>query len=122
MEAGMKVKERRELERFELTGPARIMLESGVEKGRSYSLTTRDVSSGGAFLLSPRPVPVGTDVRVEFVLSLDLLNRLVSEGGRARVRVKGKVIRTGPDGIAVRFKGNYKITSLDSSGSGGELP
>ncbi len=117
----MMVEERRKLERFELRSPARILLESGVEKGSSYSLTTRDVSSGGAFLLCSHPIPEGTDVRVEFVLSLDLLNKLVSDGGRARVRVKGKVVRTGSNGIAVWFKSRYEITSLGSTRSDGEL-
>lgn len=116
----MMVTERRKLERFELKGPARILLESGEGKGGSFSLTTRDVSSAGAFLFSSYPIPEGIDIKMDFVLSLDLLNRLVSEGGRARVRVQGKIIRTDADGIAVRFKNKYKITSLGLTRSGDE--
>jgi c-di-GMP-binding flagellar brake protein YcgR len=103
--------ERRKLERFELAGPARILLRVG--KSRSeISLTTRDVSSGGAFLFSSHAIPTGTDIKMEFMLALELSNKLIGEESRARVRVKGKIIRSDPTGIAVRFESNYKITSL----------
>jgi hypothetical protein len=52
---------------------------------------------------------------MEFMLALELSNKLIGEEGRACVRVKGKVIRSDPNGIAVRFDSNYKITPLGST-------
>ena len=59
---------------------------------------------------------------MEFMLALDLPNKLPGEESRARVRVKGKIIRSDPDGIAVRFESKYKITSLGLNRWNGMLP
>jgi PilZ domain len=109
--------ERRKLERFELCSPARVLLESGGNKKNEQNLVTRDVSSAGAFLYSSQPLPEGTSVRMEFVLSFDALRKLAGEDGRAKVRVKGKVIRSDSDGIAIRFDSGYKITTLNNNSS-----
>lgn len=106
------MEERRKLERFELITPAHVLIESAIHRREKYDLRTRDISSAGAFLISSQPIAEGTDVRMEFVLSLDMLQKLSGEKGRARVRVKGKVIRSDPDGIAIQFDSNYKITAL----------
>jgi PilZ domain len=115
----METDERRKLERFELAAPARILVQSGRDKRVEYDLMIRDLSSAGAFLHSSRFVPVGTAVRMDFVLALDALQKLTAERGRARVRVRGKVIRSDSQGIAVRFESNYKITALSSESSHG---
>ncbi len=115
------MEERRKLERFDLIALARVQTESANNRRETYDLTTRNISSGGAFLLAPSPIAEGTDVRMEFVLSLDMLKRFSGERGRARVRVKGKVLRSDPDGIAVRFDGNYKISSWGTGNSNGDL-
>ena len=107
--------ERRKLERFGLNAPAQIQLESGSKKQDTIRLTTRDISSGGAFLYSSQPIPEGANVKMEFMISLDTLRKLAGEEGRAKVRVKGKVIRSDSNGIAVRFESSYKITALDNA-------
>jgi hypothetical protein len=111
------MEEKRKLERFELNAPARVLLESGSSKIDEYNLTTRDVSSAGAFLYSSQSLPEGANVRMEFLISLDTLQRIAGEKGKAKVRVKGKVIRSDSDGIAIRFDNKYKITALDSNNS-----
>jgi c-di-GMP-binding flagellar brake protein YcgR len=107
------MEERRRLERFELSTPARVQLESGKGKAE-YNLTTRDVSSGGAFLYSPQPLPEGAKVKMEFLISLETLQKLAGENGTAQVRVKGKVIRSDSNGVAIRFENGYKITAVGS--------
>lgn len=114
------MEERRKLERFELIAPARVHIESANNRKEKYDLTTRNISSAGAFLLSSQPVAEGTDVKMEFVLSLEMLQKFSGEKGRAKVRVRGKVIRSDPDGIAIRFDSSYKITSLGSNSSNGD--
>lgn len=111
------MEERRKLERFELNTPARVLLESGRSKKDEYNLTTRDVSSAGAFLYSSQPLPEGASVKMEFLLSLDTLQKLAGDKCRAKVRVKGKVIRSDENGIAIRFESSYKITALENNNS-----
>lgn len=111
------MEERRKLERFDLLTPVQILVETGANRRVTYHLTTRDVSSAGAYLFSPQPIPEGTNVKMELYLSLDTLQKVVGERGKAKVRVKGKVVRSDPAGIAIRFDSNYRITSLGSNNS-----
>ena len=110
------MEERRKLERFEIVSPARVRVSAGGDDKHEYNLTTRDVSSGGAFLLSSQHLPEGMTVRLEFLLSLDTLTPLVGDGKKARVRVKGEVVRSDRAGIAIRFDSSCKITALDNNG------
>lgn len=115
------MEERRKLERFELNVPARVLTESAGKEKDEYDLTTRDLSSGGAFLFSSQPLPEGASVRMEFLISLDALEKLAGDKGRAKVRVKGQVIRSDSDGMAIRFDSKYKITALDNNNSKNSL-
>jgi hypothetical protein len=94
--------ESRKLERFALKLPSRVsVLESG---NPSYELVTADISAGGAFFPTPKPLPQGLKVLVELTLS-----RESGKGGSARVTVKGKVLPSRPDGMAVRFENRVKM-------------
>ena len=105
--------ERRKLERFELCAPARITVEYDRGRKEEFDLTTKNLSSDGAFLFTSKPLPEGALVKMEFLIALDKLRRLTSEKGKARVRVKGKVIRVDENGAAIRFESKYKISAFD---------
>jgi hypothetical protein len=111
----MDVAERRRLERFDLTAPAKVLVASGISSNTALQLTTKDVSSGGAYLYCPQPMAEGARVKMDLVLSLDKLYKLVGESGRARIRVRGTVIRVDADGMAIQFESRYRITALASS-------
>jgi hypothetical protein len=66
--------ERRRLERFDLTAPARLFVESESRETEQLDLTTKDISSSGAFLYcSSQPLVEGVRVKMEFLISLDKL-------------------------------------------------
>lgn len=83
------------------------------QSGREHvlDLTTRDVSSDGAYLLSSSLLPEGTMVKLEFELASGSTGMPARRNGKARVEVTGKVIRTDGNGAAVRFGNRYKISS-----------
>jgi hypothetical protein len=108
------MEERRKLERFSLSAPARVLIESEDSRKREeLNLMTKDVSSDGAFLCSSQPLPEGANVSLELLLSLETLRKFAGEGGKARIRLKGKVIRVDGNGAAIRFASKYKITALE---------
>ena len=111
----MEMNERRKLERFELHAPVRVLVEAAGNKKAKFDLTTRDLSSGGAFLYSSQPLPEGAKVRMDILISMGVLRKLMGEKGRARVRVKGQVIRSNSTGVAIRFESSYKITALEDN-------
>ena len=109
--------ERRKLERFELNAPARVVVEFESGEKKEFDLTTKDVSSDGAYLFTSQPLPKGASVKMEFLLSMDALRKMAGEKGRARIRVKGMVIRVDGSGAAIRFASKYKITAFENDGT-----
>jgi len=106
--------ERRRLERFDLTAPALLIFESESRKSAPVNLTTKDISSAGAYLHCTQPPVEGARVKMELLISPDKLIKLVGEKGRTKIKVRGTVIRVDADGIAIRFESKYKITALDN--------
>jgi hypothetical protein len=108
------MEERRRLERFELNAPAKVIVQTEGGPKEALDLTTKDVSSGGAFLFSSQPFTEGSNVKMELVISLDMLRKLAGEKKAAKIKVKGRVIRVDAEGIAIRFDSSYKITALEN--------
>ncbi|MEW6265597.1 MAG: PilZ domain-containing protein [Thermodesulfobacteriota bacterium] len=107
--------ESRRYERFNLAIPATIMADAHDESGSrgEMNLLTSDICAGGAYFHTDCPLPEGTPVKVELILAIDKLKKL--KGRQAHVLVEGRVVRTGPQGMAVCFEPNYKINSLESN-------
>lgn len=114
--------ERREQERFTLQLKTKIMAESASGVTPLLELVTADISAGGAFIATSRPLPMASKVRLEFFLSLEELAQLrfilsreslkVWEGDRAWVMATGVVIRVEAHGVAVIFDQNYQVMPI----------
>ncbi len=110
-EAGM---EKRRLERFDLQLPATIEIigDNGDHEARFINLLTRNACSGGAYFHTNQPLPVGTEVKIDLVLSIDSLKKI--KGKHAFIQVNGSVIRTEANGMAICFDSNYSIKPVSS--------
>jgi hypothetical protein len=96
--------ESRKLERFSLRLPASI---SGLEPGDTIrNLMTGNISADGAFFLTSEPLPEGIRVLVELTLK-----RESGLGKASKVHVKGRVLRSQPDGMAVLFEKRVQMLS-----------
>jgi c-di-GMP-binding flagellar brake protein YcgR len=102
------ISERRQIERIPLEVPAIVSMMDSNGKEKSYELITRDISSGGAFLMTENPLKEGTDVKVDIVLSL-FKNRTKAREKTTRIDVSGYVTRTEDEGMAVCFNRKFKI-------------
>jgi hypothetical protein len=107
------MKERRRLERFGLNTSARVQVEPESGRKAELNLMTKDVSSDGAFLYTSKPLAEGVSVKMEFLISSDVFRYQARANGRAKVGVKGKVIRVDSNGIAIGFDSKYRITSIN---------
>lgn len=94
--------ESRKIERFDLALPARIdVLPLG---SRSIDLMTANICDGGAFFPTRNPLEEGVEVVVDLTLNLENV-----EGISAKVKIAGRVLRSQPDGMAIRFEGRYRM-------------
>jgi hypothetical protein len=95
--------DKRDLKRFDLR--LHTVLRELENRERQLELLTRDISSDGAFLCIDHPLALGTPVELTFFLP-------VRQKIRSRIQTKGRVIRSEPSGIAVRFESDYQILSV----------
>jgi len=102
----MTTQERRLLERFSLSLPAKI--RPGGDERRVFSLSTANISAGGAFFKTGSPLPVGTEVMVELTLPAEIF-RSIQPANHGLVKVSGIVLRHDPTGMAVKFHKNFQI-------------
>jgi len=101
--------EKRSMERFQLTLPARV-IPKDIEDSQPLELLTSDICAGGAFFQTDSPLTVGTEVKIDLVLPLDRLKELV--GKKAHIKVSGFVVRATATGMAVCFEPDYEIRPL----------
>jgi hypothetical protein len=100
--------EKRRVRRFDLKLKACVRAAAdAAEPAEAFELTTRDISTGGAFLYTSTPLTVGTAVDVHLILAPE---REKSQGmKKAWVQVSGSVLRIDEDGMAVCFDDDSKI-------------
>jgi PilZ domain len=102
--------EKRKVERFDLQLEAFISGPGGVSQAESAGLVTRDISMSGVFLITDRPLPVGSKVSVDMILTLGGTKKQDSQ--KAWIKASGKVLRTDSQGMAVRFDDQSRILPL----------
>jgi hypothetical protein len=103
------MKDKRRLERFDLKIPATIeLLVSDREEG-IVDLLTSNMSAGGAYFHTTKPLPEGTQVKIDLVLPLDRLKRLEDGCKQAYIKVTGRVLRSGSKGMAICFDEDYQL-------------
>ena len=101
---------RRKIERFDLHLQTLVSAYKEECAPETMNLLTTNISSNGAFLMSAHPLPIGTKVKLDLVLSLDELKKV--KGKRTLIEVSGKVIRNGGGGMAVCFAEDCKISPI----------
>jgi hypothetical protein len=102
--------EKRTVERFDLQLEAFVSLPGSASQNEAESLVTRDISMCGAFLLTDRPLPVGSKVCVDMILTLE--GRTKQGAQKAWIKASGKVLRTDNEGMAVGFDNQSRILPL----------
>jgi hypothetical protein len=102
--------EKRKVERFDLQLEAFVSSPGSVSQNQTESLITRDLSMCGAFLITDRPLPVGSKVCVDMILTLEGQKKQSAQ--KAWIKASGKVLRTDDEGMAVGFDDQSRILPL----------
>lgn len=105
--------ERRGKERFSLEVPVMMSIVDKSREQKPYEYMTRDISSGGAFLMTDDPIAVGTDVKMDIVLSF-MKVRTKKEEKKTHIDISGYITRTEDIGMAVCFDKQYSISPYNA--------
>jgi len=106
------MKDRRDHERFSLQLPAKIEAVTPRER-LVFDLQSDNVSAGGALFDTEVEIAVGTEVRINLTLPSERHKELT--GAESLVKVRGKVVRSGPSGLAISFGKKYELLKLRNS-------
>ena len=102
--------ERRKQTRY--TTPIPVKLEIMTASGKHIlHLFTSNVCSGGVLCDTDKIFPIGSEVRVSLLVESEAVKK--SMGARTLVKVKGRVARCGPEGMAIRFYKDYTIQKIE---------
>ena len=102
--------EKRKVERFDLELEAFVSLPGETDPSDMGKLVTRDVSMNGVYLVTDAPLPVGSKVNVDMILTLG--GRKKQKTQQAWIKASGKVLRTDNQGMAVSFNDQSRILPL----------
>ena len=100
--------EKRKMERFSLELPARLTWTGKDKKHESLEQLTSNICAGGAFFKTQKPLPIGTDVKINIILPLDKFKNAKLK--RSYINVSGSVIRIGQQGMAICFDKKFLIS------------
>ena len=102
--------EKRKVERFDLQLEAFVSSPGATARSDTDSLVTRDISMNGVFLITSEPLPVGSKVSVDMILTLG--GKKVQDSQKAWIKASGKVLRTDKEGMAVGFDDKSRILPI----------
>ena len=102
--------EKRKVERFDLELEAFVSIPGEADRTDRRNLVTRDVSMSGVYLVTDAPLPVGSKVNVDMILTLG--GRKKQNAQQAWIKASGKVLRTDNQGMAVSFDDQSRILPL----------
>ena len=108
--------EKRAVERFDLQLEAFVSVPGTVSQNEAENLITRDISMCGAFLVTDSPLPVGSKVCVDMILTLE--GRTKQGAQKAWIKASGKILRTDNEGMAVGFDNQSRILPLPRKAEG----
>jgi hypothetical protein len=105
--------ERRHTTRLALALPALVTGYSPADGSNAcLELTTRNISSRGAFFVSPGALPLAAKIEVAVIVQASREGLAVKKDHSSCVRLSGQVIRRDPDGFAVCFDNHYHVVPL----------
>jgi hypothetical protein len=96
------------MERFSFELPALLSTVDKSGQPKAFEVMTKNICAGGAFFITDKPLSVGTDVKMDLIISLKKVNKISNK--KAHINVSGSVIRTDEKGMAICFDEKYTIS------------
>lgn len=120
----MSEKERRIHERFSINVQTKMTAETLSGKTPMMEFLSGNISAGGAFIETDHPLPLASKVRLEFLLSLEDVQKLkfilaldtlkAWKGDCVWASATGIVARLEPNGMGIMFDENYQVSPMDT--------
>ncbi len=108
------MEEKRGMERYCLSVPAKVSVIDQEKRLQGLQAYTKDVSSRGTFITVDSELEIGQKVFIELYLSINKLQEFFELDNSVRIEVSGQVVRSAKEGVGIQFDKKYTI--LPSNG------
>ena len=105
------MREKRKVERFNLHIETVLNPQCETTVDKKAVLLSRNISCDGVFLETNNPLPIGTKVDLNLLLSQHELSNK-SKDERINISTSGKVVRTSEQGMGVEFNKLHKVSQF----------
>lgn len=100
-------RDKREFERYPLEAPVKVQYPDDLLACAELLSRSLNISAGGIFLSDSHPHMAGKKLTLEIELPLD---KGVDDGKMVVIKTTGTIVRTGSDGVAIRFNTDLDIS------------
>ena len=114
-------------QRFSMKLPVRVLTGTETDLQVQFEGVIANISSGGAFIATDNPLPVSSKVYLEFLISIEELQKLKFilsletlrrfEGKPVWAKASGVIIRHERSGMAIIFDDDYQLSPLHAADS-----
>lgn len=95
------MQEKRAQKRFDLQIVSRLRYAARAHSDQAVEAVSRDISSIGAFFITPDTLPLGASLVAEIILPVSRLEKTLASD--SMLKCVGTVVRKDADGVAVHF-------------------
>lgn len=103
-------------ERFNLELPVNLKVKDPETAPAKLKLKTRNISSSGALVSADLPLAVGTTLEIDIDIPLEALKSM--KGDKAKVALKGQVVRVSGRGTALAFDKDCEFQYVSEEANG----
>jgi hypothetical protein len=108
------MREKRKVERFDLHIDAMLNFQYESRVAKEIKLRSRDISCDGVFLETTNPLPIGTKVDLNLLVSHQEINSHL-KNEKTNISTSGKVVRANEEGMVIEFDKTHKVSQLKLS-------
>lgn len=103
--------DKRKYERFDLNIPSRVEIATNDGESEILDIETNSLSAGGIFFKCGKTLLKGSHVKMEISLHFEELKTSTDPEGTLVITATGQVLRSGPEGVAIRFNEDFDIST-----------
>jgi hypothetical protein len=101
---------KRKFDRYDINVPVRVEIRSPGGLSEKIDFESMNLAAGGILIKRGISLPEGSQIKIEIVLYFEALKTPENPEGTLIMTVTGHVVRTEPDGIAIRFNEDYEMS------------
>jgi hypothetical protein len=104
------MRDKRKFQRYDINTPVRIEIIPPAVLPEKFNFEGINLAAGGILIKGRQSLPESSPVKIEIIFHFEDLKTLENLEGALIMTVTGHVVRTEPEGTAIRFDEDYEMS------------